>query len=415
MSFLKRMLTVLLVAATALLAQASAQDPGDREHRQPKVVGYFPQWGVYGGYVFGSYFVKNVVTTGSATRLTHLNYAFANVVNNQCASFDTYADYQYAFTADETVNGVADSTDPGAFVGNFHQLQELKKRYPDLQIVMSVGGGSADPNAFSTAALPENREAFVKSCIDMYIRGNFAPGLHEPGIFEGFDIDWEFPATPEDETNFTALLREFRTQLDRIRPGMTLSIAAPAGSWAYQYIDLKTVQHSLSHFNLMNYDFDGPWNYTTGFVAPLYQAALDSDPTNNANYAVEAYLGMGVEPDKIVFGVPFYGYEWTDVPDTNNGLFDPGTPVGSGSEYNYIVTIKNQLTEYRDPTTQAPWLYDGTNFWTFDDPLELEFKMDYVVKHHLAGVMIWEISGDLPDGSLLKTLVKGLETKPCDH
>jgi chitinase len=414
MSFAKRLAAMLLVAAVPLFAQVSAQDSNDREHRQPKVVGYFPQWGVYGGYVFGSYFVKNVVTTGSAARLTHLNYAFADVVSNQCASFDTYADYQYAFTADETVNGIADSTDPYAFVGNFHQLQELKKRYPNLQIVMSIGGG-ADPNAFSTAALPENREAFVKSCIDMYIHGNFALGLHEPGIFDGFDVDWEFPATPSDETNFTALLREFRKQLDAIRPGMTLSIAAPAGSWAYQYIDLQTVQHSLSHFNLMNYDFDGPWNYTTGFVAPLYQAALDPDPTNNASYAVESYLGMGVEPDKIVFGVPFYGYQWTDVSHINNGLFDPGTPVGSGSEYNSIVTIENQLTRYRDPITRAPWLYDGTNFWTYDDSTSLTFKMDYVRKHHLAGVMIWEISGDMPDGSLLKTLVKGLEPKPWDE
>jgi chitinase len=188
--------------------------------------------------------------------LTQLNYAFANVVDNQCASFDTWADFQDPLSADETVNGQPDSLAPNAFVGNFHQLQELKKLYPDLHIVISIGGGSADPNAFSSAALPENREAFVKSCIDMYIHGNFAPGIHEPGIFDGIDIDWEFPATTADEQNFTVLLTEFRKQLDCIRPGMTLSIAAPAGSWAYQYIDLPTIQHVLSHFDLMTYDFD---------------------------------------------------------------------------------------------------------------------------------------------------------------
>jgi chitinase len=312
------------------------------------------------------------------------------------------------------VDGEADSQAPGAFVGNFHQLQELKRLYPQLQIVMSIGGGSADPNAFSTAALPENRKAFVKSCVNMYIHGNFAPGLHEPGIFD-FDIDWEWPATPADGTNLTALLKEFRKQLDAIRPGMTLTMASPAGSWAYQYIDLPSIQHTLSFFNLENYDFDGPWNYTTGFVAPLYQAALDPDPTNNANYAVESYLSMGVEPGKIVFGVPFYGYEWTDVPNFDNGLFEPGTPVGSGSEYNYIVSIASTFQKFRDPVTQAPWLYDGNSFWTYDDPVVLTFKMDYIQKHQLAGVMIWEISGDLPDGRLLKTLVKGLQPKPCDQ
>lgn len=403
---------LMLLGSLSLLAQASPGQTDQDYPPAPKVVGYFPQWGLYGGYVFGGYFVKNLVTTGSATRLTHLNYAFANVVNSQCASFDTWADYQDPLPADETVDGQPDSLAANAFVGNFHQLQELKHLYPDLQIVISIGGGSADPTAFSIAASPENRASFVKSCIDMYIRGNFAPGIHEPGIFDGIDIDWEYPATTADETNFTALLQEFRKQLDAIGPGMTLSMAAPAGSWAYQYINLPTIQHTLNHFNLMTYDFDGPWTYTTGFVAPLYQSSLDPDPTNNANYSVKSYLAMGIAADKIVFGVPFYGYEWGGVPNVNHGLFEPGTPEGSGSEYNYIMSIDSTYQKYRDPITQAPWLYDGNNFWTYDDPVSLAFKMDYVRKQRLGGVMIWEISGDMPDGLLLKTLVRGLHPVP---
>jgi len=413
MKYAMRMMACLLFVALSLFLQGAPAGNGAQQPNQtPKVIAYFPQWGLYGGYVFGGYFVKNLITTGSAPLLTHLNYAFGNVVNNQCASFDTWADYQDPLPADETVDGQADI--PGAFAGNFHQLQELKRLYPNLHIVMSIGGGSADPSAFSSAALPENRQAFVTSCIDMYIDGNFAPGIHEPGIFDGIDIDWEYPASSADETNFTALLQEFREQLDRIRPGMTLSIASPAGSWAWQYIDLVNIQYILSHFNLMTYDFDGPWNDTTGFVAPLYQAALDPDPTNNANYAVESYLAMGIAPGKIVFGVPFYGYEWGAVTNLNNGLFEPGTPENYGAEYNYIVTIASSFKKFRDPTTQEPWLWDGSNFWTYDDPVSLTFKMEYVRKRQLAGVMIWEISGDEPDGLLLKTLVRDLWSEPWE-
>lgn len=400
---------ILLVAALPLVAQNVSSLKGERpregsSHRHvPKIVGYFPQWGVYGGY-----FVKNVISSGSAERLTHLNYAFAGVVDNRCASGDTWADYQYPLSADQTVNGKDDSQDAGAFVGNFRQLQELKQRYPELHIVMSIGGGSADPSAFSSAALPENREAFVASCVDMYIHGNFAPGIHDPGIFDGLDIDWEFPTSDADRTNFTALLKEFRKQLDAVRPKMTLSIAAPAGSWAYEFIELKKIQHSLSFLNLMNYDFDGPWNNATGFVAPLYSSLHDPDPSNNANAAVEAYLALGVRPQKIVFGVPFYGYEWTGVPNVEHGLFQPGTPEGFGSGYNAMVPIESQFQKYRDPVTKAPWLYDGNIFWTYDDPVSLKFKMHYVRKNGLAGVMFWELSGDMPNGVLLKTLVRGL-------
>jgi chitinase len=410
-----RILLTLLFATVPLIAQESPVAQG-RPDATPKhkVIAYYPQWGLYGGYPFPGYFVKNLITSGAAARLTHLNYAFANVVDNQCASFDTWADFQDPLSADETVNGQPDRLAPNAFVGNFHQLSGVEEALPDLHIVISIGGGSADPNAFSSASMPENREPFVKSCIDMYIHGNFASGIHEPGIFDGIDIDWEFPATTEDETNFTALLREFRKQLDCIRPGMTLSMAAPAGSWAYQYIDLPTIQHILSHFNLMTYDFDGPWNNATGFVAPLYASLLDPDPTNNADYSVKAYLSMGIAPGKIVFGVPFYGYQWDQVPNANHGLFEPGTPVGYGSEYNSIVTIANTLQEYRDPANKAPWLYDGNNFWTFDDPYVLAFKAEYIQRQHLGGAMIWEISGDLQDGTLLKTLVRGLNQELCD-
>lgn len=403
----------LLLAAVATPAFAQQSEDSREQHRElhnKRIVGYFPQWGIY-----SNYFIKNLITSGSAKILTHLNYAFANVHNNACSSFDPWADYQVPFTADQTVDGQADSGAPGAFVGNFHQLQELKHRYPELKIIISLGGGSADPTQFSMAALPANRKAFVKSCVDMFIGGNFAPGIHEPGIFDGFDIDWEFPASDADKTNHAALLAEFRKQLDAIRPDGTLTIAAPAGSWAYQFIDLNKIQHTLSFFNLMLYDFDGPWNNTTGFVAPLYRSLKDGDPNNNIDASVNAYLEAGVHPRKIVFGVPFYGYEWGNVPNIDYGLFEPGNPIGFGSGYNAIVPLESQFQKYRDSITQAPWLFDGQNFWTYEDPHSISFKMDYVRHHRLGGVMIWELSSDLPNGKLLKTIAEGLEPREEDR
>jgi chitinase len=366
-----------------------------------KVVGYFPRWGIY-----SNYFVKNVITSGSASLLTHINYAFANIVNNRCVSFDTWADYQAPVSAAHSVNGVADRS--GSFAGNFHQLQELKKLYPHIKVILSIGGGSADPNAFRSAAEPQNRQAFVKSCINMYIQGYFGSGLHEPGIFDGIDLDWEYPASSSDRTNFTGLLEEFRHQLDAVTPGLVLSIAGPNGRWAYQYIDLNNVQQYLTYFGLMTYDYDGPWKDTTGLVSPLNRSLKDPEPNNNVEGTVEGYLEGGVEAGKIVVGVPFYGYEWTNVPNLDNGLFEPGAPDGQGAAYNSIVGIESQYRKYRDANTQAPWLYNGKSYWTYDDPVSIEFKMKYVREHSLGGAMAWDLGQDLSDGTLLKAVASGL-------
>jgi len=390
-------LTAMLFAPK-LLGQVGATNGGT----PMKVVGYFPRWGIY-----SNYFVKNIVTSGSAPLLTHLDYAFANVVNNRCVSFDPWADYQAPVTAGHAVNGQADIQ--GALAGNFHQLQELKKLYPHLKIIMSIGGGSSNPNAFRSAALSTNRAAFVKSCVDMYIRGYFAAGLAAPGIFDGFDVDWEFPASTTDRDNLTSLLAEFRRQLDAVRPGLTLAIAGPNGRWAYQYINLNQAQQYLDYFGVMTYDYDGPWKYNTGFVAPLYRSLKDPAPNNNASATVEGYLESGVAPGKIVFGVPFYGYQWSNVPNIDNGLFEPGAPDGQGAAYNYIVTIESQFQKRRDSITQALWLYNGSHFWTYDDATSIKFKMDYVRRQNLGGVMAWNLSHDLSDGRLLNAVVSGLQ------
>ena len=375
---------------------------------QYKVVGYYPSWGVYNA---PQYNVQNIVSSGSAPLLTHIIYAFGNIVNNQCASTDPVADYQMLIPAAQAVNGIADTT--GSFAGNFHQLQELKALYPDTQIEVSIGGGGFDPTIFSAAASPANVQSFVASCVNMYIKGNFANGITQPGIFSGIDIDWECPSSAADETNFSAMMAEFRKQLDAVKPGYQLTIAAGSSSWCWQYYNVPTLTPSLSFYNVMTYDFDGSWSTTTGFVAPLYQAALDPDPTNNANYAIDFYLQQGVPASQLVMGMPFYNYEWTGVPTTDNGLFQPGTPNLNNGGYPLTVSMENTAgyTLYRDSTTQAPWLFDGTtgDFWTFDDPTSLAFKSNYVMQKNLGGVMFWELSSDDANGTLLKSMTNTLK------
>ena len=65
-------------------------------------------------------------------------------------------------------------------------------------------------------------------------------------------------------------------------------------------------------------------------------------------------------------------------------------------------------TLYRDERTQAPWIFNGDTFWTFDDPTSIRFKVNYSRQQRLGGVMIWELSGDMPDASLLSAAYRQL-------
>jgi chitinase len=420
-------------ASPASAASASAAHTSNVSHTSSRqVVAYFTQWGIYSGF-----FEKNLVTNGTAGRLTTIDYAFSNISPDlQCASGDTWADYQRPFAATESVNGQADSYGQ-SLAGNFNQLRELKQLYPNLKIMISIGGYSWSGH-FSAAAEPQNRAAFVQSCIDQYILGNLPQvdgdtsggAGSAAGVFDGFDIDWEYPDNPgdgnaygpQDTANFTGLLAEFRTQLDALgkQTGKhyLLSAALPAGQDKYDNIQLGKIGRSLDWGNLMTYDMHGTWDATgpADFNAPLFCDPRDPSlaPANTycINHAVMDYLKAGFPAHKLVLGVPLYGHGWTNVPNVNHGLFQsspnmaPASLGGGTANYNQLVTLN--MPRYFDPLSMTAWYYDGTNFWSYDDPQSISIKMAYVKLLGLGGAMAWSLDGDTSTGTLMNAIYQGL-------
>ena len=363
------------------------------------VVGYFPQWGIYNSQPF---YVKTLVTNGSARHLDQINYSQGSVSGGHCSLADANADLNTTYTAETSVNGLAD--DPRQpFRGYFHQLQELKARYPQIRLLISLEGKAED---FAQDAQPEYRREFVSSCIDRFIRGRFAPGVARAGLFDGFDIDWESPQAG-DAANFRALLEEFRRQMDAVRPGLRLSIAVDQAPETLSGTDFAAVGRLVDQVGIMNYDYAGPWSNTTGLLAPLFlNGATARRPSIERSIA--SYRALGIPERKLLMGLPFYGYSWTAVSSANNGLFQPGSAVHADRPYNYIRTLASPLSSYRDPRSQAPWLFDGQTFWTYEDPVSVRYKVSYARDQHLGGVMIWELSGDTADAELLNTVYRSL-------
>ncbi|HMH14747.1 MAG TPA: glycosyl hydrolase family 18 protein [Edaphobacter sp.] len=380
------LVTIFLIYFACLSLRAFAQS----SPAKPLLVGYFPQWGLYNDQ---PYLVKNLLSSTSRKPLVdQINYAQGFVTNGRCTVADPNADINFTFTTIQSVNGVADSPSH-PFRGNLHQLQLLKRRFPHLRILISLEGRASD---FAFDAQPENRGTFVASCIDTFIKGNLAPGITAPHLFDGIDVDWEYPHEP-DAANFQALLHELRLQMNAIRPGLLLTIAVGHTPHMYPGTDVPTVASLVDQVGLMTYDFIGPWSDTTGFLAPLF-----GDHGGTVERSIAAWRDAGIPSSKLLMGVPFYAYGWRQVPEEANGLFQEGQGIHGDRPYSFVLTLLDHSTLYRDLISQAPWLFDGDAFWTYEDPISIAHKASYARSQHLQGLMIWELGQDTSTAALLR-------------
>jgi chitinase len=382
---------VLLLAAASYGCTGQASYPATAAARVSdsgltRVVGYLTSWGV------GSKGTR--VANLPAQDLTHIFYAFGDVREDGLA-------------------GVSDT-------GNvFQELRRLKARNPHLKLAVSIGGWTGSGRFSDIALTDSTRARFTASAIDVFMR-------RHAGLFDGIDIDWEFPVSgglagnaerPADKENFTLLLASLRRALDtegaRDHRHYELTIAASARAQEIANLEIARIEPLLDFINVMTYDYHSAPGITN-FNSPLYAAEGDPTPTENVDASMRIFLDARVPAEKLLVGVPFYGHAYGGVPKVNAGLFQKGTakPAGwSEGDGDWKVLARTRLHDahyvrHWEPNARVPWLYDSTSgTWvSYDDPQSVAAKAQYVRDHHLGGLVIWELGGD--DGALMRAISK---------
>lgn len=329
--------------------------------------------------------------TIAAKKMTRINYAFFGLQNGLVSS--------------ASANDAA----------NLATLVALKKINPELEVVVSVGGGGEGSAGFSDMAITsQGRHRFVDSAIEVIERYNL----------DGIDIDWEYPGythahtavRPEDKRTYALLLKELRQRLDKEgkRLGRHLVTSSATGAtviWL-EHTDMGKASKYLDSVNMMCYDWYNPVEKNTGHDSPLYTNPADPKGIS-IDQAVKMNLAAGVPAHKLVIGVPFYGRMWLGVDSTNNGLFQPIPPTAAPQEelaYFQIAPLVNAqgYLRYWDPISQAPYLYNAETktFITYNDAETELTRTKYVRDHHLGGIMFWQYAHD-PGNVLLGAIDQG--------
>jgi chitinase len=315
-------------------------------------------------------------------QLTHIIYSFLHLNGNQL-SFDSHKDKQA-----------------------LQRLVALKKQYPQLKVMLSLGGWGGCETCSDIFNTVENRKVFAQSTL----------AIIEEYQADGIDLDWEYPTiagfpghkyATYDRANFTALIQELRAVF-----GSRYELSFAAGgfdSFLETAVDWDAIMPLLDNVNLMSYDIVNGATPHTGHHTALFSTPQQKDSTDNA---VQFLLRKGVAPEKIIIGTAFYARMWEQVNSTNNGLYQPGVHI-DGADYKEFATRFNPADGFIyhwDDIAKAPSFYSPSKkiFATFDDKRSLAEKARYVKQHKLGGMMFWQLPHDTDKDGLLDTIYKNL-------
>ncbi len=316
-----------------------------------------------------------------AEKLTHINYAFADIVDGRVTELNENDAY------------------------NFQVLDSLRMVNPDLKLLISVGGWTRS-TYFSDAALTEeSRYIFAESAVEFMLRHNL----------DGVDLDWEYPGHPGagnvyrkvDKQNFTLMLKELRRQLDeqsvadnRTENPYLLTIATGASKGFLENTEMHLAHQYLDFVNVMTYDYHTGGSPVAGHHANLYPNQSVHFTGPSADQSIQWHIDAGIPSEKLVLGVAFYGRYWTEVRTENNGIYQFAPGSGRGTyrfdELRDDYINKNGFIRFWDEEAKAPFLWNAAEqkLISYDDVESIRHKSHYIKARGLGGAMFWEYSNN---------------------
>lgn len=318
---------------------------------------------------------------------------------------------------------------------HFAEYAEYAKKYPNVTIMLSIGGWTRCGYFSEMAYTKEGRESCAASCVEI---------LKQYPWLGGIDIDWEYPTgsnnasrlpgeddndydegcpvfgTPEeDKVNFAAFMEALRKALDDnfgkdAKKLTACSSGQIAGALANQ--DWAAAAPYLDVINIMTYDLVGVWDGYTGHTSSVAGALA----------AAEYLMGQGVPAEKLCIGAPLYGSSFR-MKEIEAGK-QLGVPAENKRPTNKSITEvelealeeegKKEVNGWHyvyDKQEEAPYLYndDETSeyykwFISYENSISLQAKLDCIKEKNFAGIIVWECSQDTKGYGMIGQMAENL-------
>lgn len=242
--------------------------------------------------------------------------------------------------------------------------------------------------------------------------------IYQNKQFDGLNIDFEPTGFLDKNTqdNFTIFIKEISTQCKAIN-NCELSIDIYAKSAVERRLyDLKQLDPYVDYFVIMAYDFFVRSSTTAGPIAPLSGACQTDINTNCLEYDIQtsiADISKIIGKNKLILGVPFYGYEWETISDK----FLSNTHKGTGSLATFR-RVQELLEKPEEASITASWSAislspyliikngDKINQIHYENERSLNLKLEFINNTGLPGLAIWALGYDTPYMSLWQEITK---------
>ena len=203
---------------------------------------------------------------------------------------------------------------------------------------------------------------------------------------DGVNFDFESVSLPY-RANLVSFMRRAVKSIKAEIPGAEISMATPAVDWSGSW-DLYALAGICDYLIVMGYDYYWSGSPTAGPVSPLI------GENYNVTRTVDTYINAGVPSQKLLLGIPWYGYNWPVVSGERKAA-----AKGTATAVTTVLAESLAMTYGKtfDLTTKVPWISykDVSNsfrqIW-YDDLQSYNSKYDLVNARSLAGIGIWALS-----------------------